>query len=108
MAEVFELHLDEQAAKGAIDNADGLQALLADKSGAIASAANASSAGNLTQETVRWATKEHVGGQAPQYVSDVKRGRKGWVGIASTGNYAARKDNYENNTLVKSIGAANG
>lgn len=108
MADVFEFAVDEDAARELVEKSDGLRSLVESKCEVIAQAANASSAGNLTQETVRWDTKEHVGGTAPAYISRVKYGRKGLVGIVSTGNYAARKDNHENNTLVKSIGAANG
>lgn len=45
-----------------------------------------------------------VGGTQPSYVGDVRIGRKGYVGIVHPGNYAAMKDNYENNTLLKSKG----
>ena len=45
-----------------------------------------------------------VGGTQPAYVGDVRMGRRGYVGIVHPGNYAAMKDNYENNTLLKSKG----
>lgn len=45
-----------------------------------------------------------VGGTAPSYVGDVRMGRRGYVGIAHPANYAAMKDNYENNTLLKAKG----
>ena len=45
-----------------------------------------------------------VGGTQPSYVGDVRMGRKGYVGIVHPANYAAMKDNYENNTLLKSKG----
>lgn len=45
-----------------------------------------------------------VGGTQPSYVGDVRMGRKGYVGIVHPANYAAMKDNYENNTLLKAKG----
>ena len=45
-----------------------------------------------------------VGGTQPSYVGDVRMGRRGYVGIVHPANYAAMKDNYENNTLLKSKG----
>ena len=45
-----------------------------------------------------------VGGTQPVYVGDVRMGHRGYVGIVHPGNYAAMKDNYENNTLLKSKG----
>jgi hypothetical protein len=45
-----------------------------------------------------------VGGTQPAYVGDVRMGRRGYVGIVHPGNYAAMKDNYENNTLLKAKG----
>ena len=101
----FEIKIDEEAARKAVSEAEGLPDLLERVTGNIASAANSASAGNLTQETTRWATKEKVGVTAPVYINKVKHGKKGWVGIVSTGNYSARKDNMENNTIAKSIGA---
>lgn len=45
-----------------------------------------------------------VGGTQPAYVGDVRMGHRGYVGIVHPANYAAMKDNYENNTLLKSKG----
>lgn len=44
-----------------------------------------------------------VGDTQPEYAGDVKRGKNGHVGLVHPANYAAMKDNYENNTLLKSV-----
>lgn len=45
-----------------------------------------------------------VGDTQPRYAGDVQD-FEGWpVGIVYTGNYAAMKDNFENNTLLKARG----
>ena len=45
-----------------------------------------------------------VGGTQPSYVGDVRMGRRGYVGIVHPANYAAMKDNHDNNTLLKAKG----
>ena len=45
-----------------------------------------------------------VGGTQPASVGDVRMGNRGYVGIVHPANYAAMKDNYENNTLLKAKG----
>ena len=51
-------------------------------------------------------TKKYKGkGDTPaQYASDVHSYRNAHVGIVYTANYAAQKDNMENNTLLKAVG----
>ena len=45
-----------------------------------------------------------VGDTQAAYDGDVREYRGSVVGIVHTGNYAAMRDNAENNTLLKSIG----
>ncbi|MBQ9003115.1 MAG: hypothetical protein IJ087_14790 [Eggerthellaceae bacterium] len=69
-----------------------------------AAAANSMSAGYRTGLYHRDHESPAVGGTAPRYEPDV-RDYDGWpVGIVYTGNYAAMKDNHENNTLLKAKG----
>lgn len=98
------VELDMDAFQRAVENAENLAPLLEARAASIAQTANAMGAGNPTQETVRWATGEHVGGTRPEYGHDVRAGRRGPVGIVMTRNYAAMKDNHENNTLLKAKG----
>ena len=90
--------------KDACRNAEGLVPVLKSESQKIAGKANSLSSGFRTQEVTRWETGERVGGTKPQYGYDAKKGRKGPVGIVYTNNYAARKDNLENQTLLKARG----
>ena len=47
----------------------------------------------------------HVGGTTASYGSDVEEFKGFWpVGLVHTGNYAACRDNAENNTLLKALG----
>ena len=104
MARGIIVEIDAEKAIRAVNASDGIESALAEKAAEIAAAANALGAGFETEQTVRWATGEHVGGTSPEYGSDVKRGAKGPVGIVMTRNYAAMKDNHENNTLLKAKG----
>lgn len=90
--------------KEACTQSDGLVPVLKTKSKEIANKANSLSSGFRTQEVTRWETGERVGGTQPEYKSDAQIKRKGPVGIVYTNNYAARKDNMENNTLLKARG----
>lgn len=49
---------------------------------------------------------ETVGNTQPVYDSDVRQFSGSVVGIVHTGNYAAMRDNLENNTLLKAVGHA--
>lgn len=74
------------------------------KTGQITSAANAASAGFRTGYYHRDHKSPAVGGTQPRYTGDVEE-HDGWpVGLVNTGNYAAMKDNHQNNTLLKARG----
>lgn len=98
------VEINEAALKAAATQEEKLLPLLESAAGIIADRANILGAPNPTQETVRWATGEHVGGTTPEYGSSAQMGAKGPVGLVTTKNYAAMKDNLENNTLLKAKG----
>lgn len=104
----YQVHIyEDKLEKACTETAEGLEAQLASVSKSIAQRANSLSGGFRTMETTRWETGERVGGTKPDYGSSAKpRGKKskGPVGIVYTNNYSARKDNLENNTLLKARG----
>lgn len=70
----------------------------------IAATATSMSSGNVTGSYHRDHKSPHVGGTAPFYGSDTQVLRNSAVGLAYTDNYAAKKDNLENNTLLRAMG----
>ena len=70
----------------------------------IADRANAMSSGYRTGYYHPDHKSPGVGRTQPKYVANVEVKSYAAVGIAYTGNYAAMKDNYENNTLLKARG----
>lgn len=104
MASGIAVEVDASKVLAVVNSAEGLEAALAERAAELAAKANSMGAGFETEQTVRWATGEHVGGTSPEYGSDVKRGSKGPVGIVMPRNYAAMLDNHENNTLLKAKG----
>ena len=104
MADVVYVDIDESKLSKAITEADGVKDALREKSRDMASSANSMSASFETEQTVNWATGEHVGGTRPEYGYDVKHTNNGYVGIVMPKNYAAMKDNCEHNTLLKAKG----
>ena len=49
-------------------------------------------------------TRQRQGGTQAKYDSNVEKHKGTHVGIVHTGNYAAMKDNHQNNTLLKALG----
>lgn len=93
------LKLDEKAIKN-LGRLDGIRPLLDNATAQITSSAQSMSAG---YRTGIW----HGKGNTPtNYKGDVSCHEYGYVGLVVTGNYSAIKDNYENNTLLKAMGAA--
>lgn len=72
--------------------------------GEIAERANSMSSGYRTGLYHRDHKSPAVGNTQPRYVDDTDIKRNAVVGIVYTGNYAAMKDNAENNTLLKARG----
>lgn len=99
-----EVVIDEQKLRDAVSQADGLQGILEEKTNAIIARANALGSGYRTGIWHDPATREKKGDTQPEYGGDVIYGHRGYVGIVHPNNYAALKDNYENNTLLKAKG----
>lgn len=72
----------------------------------IKSSANAMGAGFRTGLYHRDHKSPAVGNTQPVYDGDVRQTSKSVVGIVHTGNYAAMRDNHENNTLLKAVANA--
>ena len=104
MADLVKVEIDQELLKYAVNEAEGLEALLWEQVKEIRDKANAFGAGFETERTIVWATGEHVGGNSPEYKAAIQKGNRGPVGIVVTGNYSAMKDNYLHNTLLKAKG----
>lgn len=97
---------DDAAIRAAINTAEGTADALEAKAAQIAARANALSSGFRTGIFHDHATGETRGNTRPEYASNVRRFGQVPVGLVYTANYAAQKDTYENNTLLKSIGGS--
>lgn len=101
------VHIYQDELEKACISAKGLEDELGAAARGMASRANALSSGFRTQVVRNWETGERMGGTQPEYGSDTyttyfRKGRaRTPVGTVFTDNYAARKDNLENNTLLK-------
>lgn len=96
--------IDERALKNAVSFAEGVQGVLQDKTNEIVDRANSMSSGFRTKRTFNYAENKPVGGTQPQYGGDVQLHSNGYVGLVHPLNYAALKDSYENNTILKAGG----
>lgn len=96
--------ISQDALEHAVFFAEGTKSALQSKTSAITGAANAMSAGFRTGLYHRNHQSPAVGNTPAQYAGDVAMERKGYVGIVYTANYAAQKDNYQHNTLLKAKG----
>lgn len=96
--------ISQKSLEHAVNYAEGTKSALVSKSSQIARAANSMSSGFRTGFYHRDHKSPAIGGTSPVYSSDVKMGRKGYVGIVHPSNYAAMKDNHQNNTLLKAKG----
>ena len=99
----FEVHIDKNKLWSAINDASGTPRVIGDATSNITSAANALSAGFRTKLYYDKKKKKRVGNTQPRYVGDVERRKRSIVGIVHPKNYAAMKDNYLHNTLLKSV-----
>lgn len=98
-----DVEIDEQALRDAVSDAENVAAVLGEAAARICDTANSMSAGFRTGIY----HPDHgpsVGDTQPDYAFDVKDGSRGPVGLVWTNNYAAMKDTYENNTLLKARG----
>ena len=96
--------ISEQSLKHAVNFAEGTADALRKRSREIENIANSMSSGFRTGYYHRDHKSPAVGGTQPEYGSDVQLGKHGYVGIVHPKNYAAMKDNYQNNTLLKAKG----
>lgn len=95
--------IDDEKLYEAVQNADGLPDTLEEAVQSVISNANASSAGYRTGIFHDHMTGEKRGDTQPVYGGDVARKGRSMVGIVHPMNYAAHKDNYENNTMLKAL-----
>ena len=100
----MKVDISEQALKHAVSFSEGTARALGGKTSAITGAANSMSAGFRTGLYHRNHQSPAVGDTQAQYAGDVQMKSKGYVGIVYTANYAAQKDNFKNNTLLKAKG----
>lgn len=89
--------------KEAVRNAENLDGPLGDAVQRVTAQANALSSGYRTGRYHRNHESPAVGNTQPRYEGDVADRGKGKLGIVHPANYAAMKDNHENNTLLKSL-----
>lgn len=104
MASGMRIEVDRKSAINAVNNAPGVEDALNSATQLIVSQANLL---GLGYETPIWhdhKTGETKGGTAPEYAGDVRRVKKAPIGIVHPANYAAMKDNYLHNTLLKAKG----
>ena len=95
---------DMDALQRAAGKDDGVEAALSEATSSITAAANALSSGFRTGLYHRDHQSPAVGGTQAAYEGNVEDHGKGNVGIVYTANYAAQKDNLQNNTLLKARG----
>lgn len=98
------IYIDEKALENHMKHSPEVLAQMEAKAKAIADKANSLSSSFRTQVVRDWHTGETVGGTRPNYTYSAKHGYKQNVALAATNNYAARKDNMLNNTLLKAKG----
>ena len=99
----LEIEIDGEKLIRAINDGEGTVAAIRAKTDAIAARANSMSAGFTTGRFYDRTEGKLKGGKQPHYGSDTRKMRSTVVGIVYTGNYAAKKENHEHNTLLKSI-----
>lgn len=103
MASNMRVAINKAALRRAVSTAEDLDSALAEAVDKIVFNANALSSNFRTGIYHDHETGETRGDTQPEYAGDVVMGRKGYVGIVHPANYAAMKDNYENNTLLSSF-----
>lgn len=103
MADV-EFKIDEKKLWRLVCGSDGTYSIISSAADGIASSANSLSSGYRTKLYYRDHKSPPVGGTQPNYRANTKRPKGSVpVGLVYTANYAAKKDNYEHNTLLKSL-----
>lgn len=95
------IEIDDEKLYEAIQDADRLPDVLGEIASRITANANALGSSFRTGLFYDRSIGQRVGDTQPEYGGDVKRKGKAMVGIVHPMNYAAMKDNYEHNTLLK-------
>lgn len=91
--------IDFKKLRKAINDGENTESILKGHVDAITDRANAMSSAFRTG--IYHVDGHRVGNTQPVYGGDIKKTRKGPVGIVHPKNYAAMKDNHLNNTLLK-------
>ena len=99
----LEIYLDETKLFEAVQDAENLPQIIGEYTQRIEANANQMSSGFRTGIFHNHETGQTLGNTQPKYASDVKKKGRSIVGIVHVKNYAAMKDNYENNTLLKAV-----
>ena len=93
--------INERNLQRAINYAPGTGSAISREVRKIANNANTLSSGFKTVVWYDAKEKKKKGGTPAKYKTGVKIGKKGYVGIVYTANYAAQKENHLHNTLLK-------
>lgn len=93
--------INEKAAQRVINQMPSLEPKLLEITERIAGNANSLSAGYRTPIFHDHKTGETKGDTQPHYSGEVYKGKVGPIGIVHPKNYAAMKDNYLHNTMLK-------
>lgn len=102
MADI-EIVIDDAKVRKAIANADSIDEKLGIAANSVVAKANALGAGYRTGYYHVDHKSPAVGGTQPEYGGDVRHYESGPVGIVHPKNYAAMKDNYLHNTMLKAL-----
>lgn len=103
MAKDIEIVVDDAKVRKAINEAEGTESKLQIITQQVVGKANALGAVYRTGKYHRNHQSPAVGGTQPEYGGDVKRKGGTPVGIVHPDNYAAMKDNYLHNTMLKAL-----
>ena len=96
--------IDQKALEEAAYGQDGTEAIIKQHTDAIIDNANALCAGYKSGVFHDRETGTTKGPTQAVYDGNVERRKTAYIGIVYTANYAAQKDNLENNTLLKAKG----
>ena len=104
MADGMTINWDGNALGRAVGQDEGVREKIVEMTNERITKANMLGAGYTTKRTTDRETGKKVGGTTARYGGDVQMSKKSpkWpVGIVHPVNYAAMKDNYLHNTLLK-------
>ena len=101
----MDVQIDMEKVKRAIGQSEGVAGEMQKAVKRLTASANGMCAGYKTGYFYDREKGKRVGGTQAVYEGDVERlGRYRWpYGIVHPANYAAMKDNYEHNTLLKAV-----